>query len=151
MGNLIDGQRLQISSFQLRGRSGCSSSIGHQRATHVRVKCPRAQAPDWHQAGESGSYSSPSGHPGLSRVCLACSSLQCPSLAAGAEEADFCSSYLGPLSAFPGDTGVSSPVLSQSRGATWLRSHSAVSFAIPPHWLSTSTCFPTGGSILSPR
>lgn len=87
-------------------------SSGHQRATHAWLKCPRAQAPDWHQVRESASYSSPSAHSGLSRVSLPAPGCNVFPLAAGPEEAGFCFGYLSFLSAFPKDTRVSSPVSS---------------------------------------
>lgn len=54
-------------------RPGCSLFSGHQRATHAWLNRPRAQAPDWHQDRAL----KPLWSPGLTRVPLPCSSLQC--------------------------------------------------------------------------
>lgn len=106
-------------------------SSGHQRATHARLKGPRAQAPDWHQDNRSGSHSSPSGHLRLSRVPLPRCSLQCLfGHQRGGGRLLF--GLPKPPSCLPRDSGVSSPVPSQNQGATLLQSQMAGSPVAPP-------------------
>lgn len=127
-------------------RPGCSLFSGHQRATHAWLNRPRAQAPDWHQDRAL----KPLWSPGLTRVPLPCSSLQCLLFGPQRGEVRLLSSYLSLPSASPGTQG-SQPCSRPEPGCQFASLVDLRLSLVPPTLASAPSCFPTGGSMLRAR